>query len=277
MTCRVLENVLDSYLAGKLNASSAEAVENHIRSCEDCGRLLALARGELELPAGEAFTASVLQRTVGSACARARKLLGDRFDGALQPLDAELLGGHLDRCESCRALASALSLLQADLPGMGEIEPDPFFAPAVLRRLAAMQVSRRRLGDRIRQWWAGVVHRPRFSLEAAYIGTLVVILALGNPPSLSFGSFRTLGSNRSLPGLALQQVSVKVPGAFDACAVKGTAAVTSVKEAASEIGWSVQRSASSVWRKTASLKHLPDTVLNQAWEFWSGLLSKLRR
>jgi predicted anti-sigma-YlaC factor YlaD len=141
--------------------------ERFARGVEDAGRLT-------DLPAG------VVARTGGTACARARALLGAAFDEPLAALDGALVAGHLETCAACRAVASAMDEAAAALPGLAEIDPGPAFTARVLAA-----TSRRRAGgrvvDRWRAAWAALVGRPRFALEAAYALTLVLILVGGNP------------------------------------------------------------------------------------------------
>jgi hypothetical protein len=108
--------------------------------------------------------------------------LCDYVDGSLPEIDVELVRLHLGGCEACEGLALALTSLAGELPAMAEIEPDSAFVGDVLARTVPW---RRRIARRldkltaIRDLWPRVVRRPRFALEAAYVGTLVLVLIFG--------------------------------------------------------------------------------------------------
>jgi predicted anti-sigma-YlaC factor YlaD len=185
MDCRSFLDRLEALLDETLGGDARRAVEEHLRECADCRQLLELARSEpdgaaVEPPAD--LAGSILERTSGPACNGARDRLCDYVDGALPEIDAELVRLHLDGCESCEGLALALTSLTAELPAMAEIEPDAAFVDDVLARTVPW---RKRLARRleklsaVRELWPRVVNRPRFALEAAYVGTMVVVLIFG--------------------------------------------------------------------------------------------------
>jgi hypothetical protein len=66
---------------------------------------------------------------------------------------------------------------------MAMMEPDGAFTEDVLRLTAGLRqgsgtVSRAR---ELRCWWVRLLARPRFAWEAAYLGALILLLAIGNP------------------------------------------------------------------------------------------------
>ena len=126
--------------------------------------------------------------------------------------DAARVGGdvaaHLDSCGECGTFARALrageqawldedaaafrdgvlartseaDALASELRDLAEMDPGPGFTGRVLRR-----TSQRPAVDRWRAHsaaaWRALVSRPRFAWEAAYVVTLVLVLAVGNPLS----------------------------------------------------------------------------------------------
>lgn len=185
MDCRSFLDRLEALLDETLGDDAGRAAEEHLRECADCRQLVELARTEpdgtaIDLP--DNLTGSILERTSGSACETARDRLCDYVDGSLSGIDAELVRLHLDGCEPCEGLALALVSLAGELPTMAEIEPDSAFVSDVVARTVPW---RRRLARRlekltaIRELWPRVVRRPRFALEGAYVGTLVLVLIFG--------------------------------------------------------------------------------------------------
>ena len=44
MTCRRFSDLLEEYLDGSLSVELSEAVDEHARSCRDCGAMLSMKR-----------------------------------------------------------------------------------------------------------------------------------------------------------------------------------------------------------------------------------------
>jgi len=185
MDCRSFLDRLEALLDETLGGDARRAAEEHLRECADCRQIVELARSEpggmaVEPPAD--LAGSILERTSGPACDGARDRLCDYVDGSLPEIDVELVRLHLGGCEACEGLARALTSLAGELPAMAEIEPDSAFVGDVLARTVPW---RRRLARRlekltaIRDLWPRVVRRPRFALEAAYVGTLILVLIFG--------------------------------------------------------------------------------------------------
>jgi len=265
MNCRNVEELLDACVGGTLTGEECRRLQEHLDSCTECRHLLSVAQGEIEFPAadGQEFAGFVLERTSGSPCVRARELLCDYVDGHLGPADSELMRGHLDHCETCTALSVSLSELRDELPALADIQPDPFFSAAVIRRLSALKDRPADRRMRVRQWWANLVRRPRFSWEAAYIGTLLLVLALGNPFSPSYGSLRS-PSPLSAPRAVWARTSKQVPQVWEICADKGNQAAA---DAVLKISgaWSASEQFASVVRKeVAELKASAIRMLEEA-------------
>lgn len=157
----------------------------HVHACRRCRALLALVRGEtdvLESEAGDDLARAILHRTSGTACFEAQERLCDCVEGTLGADDQEIVSLHLAHCASCSGLAETLVELGKTMPGMATLEPDARFTGDVLR--ATARVCRIRPKYNLRTWWNQLVRRPRFAWEAAYVGTLLLLLTLGNPAML---------------------------------------------------------------------------------------------
>lgn len=146
-------------------------------------------------------------------CDRCRGLL--LADGGAPTMD-DAVRAHVETCADCRSLAAALGAgeeawqdedagafadgvlartsladaIAAELPGLAEMDPGAGFTERILRH-----TSRRPAAERWRaSWlagWRALVSRPRFAWEAAYVATLALVLAFGNPLSAwEWGSAR---------------------------------------------------------------------------------------
>ena len=188
MECKTFEERLEIFIAGDLPLEEQRAAEGHLRDCARCRHLLSLVRGdEGQAPrADESLILSILQKTSGAACPAAASLLCDWTDGRLPQDDWEFVSLHIDHCPDCRTLAAALQELKDVLPEMAEIEPDESFTDRVLSLTAGLPQPSRYARPRFSflEWWRRAVRRPRFAWEAAYIGGLLALLALGNPARL---------------------------------------------------------------------------------------------
>ncbi len=185
MDCRDFENRLDVFEAGLLTPEEQARTSEHIHACQRCRALLALARGEsdvLEPEAGDNLARAILRRTSGTACLEAEQRLCDFVDETLGADDQEILSLHLAHCADCSGLAETLVEVAKILPGMATLDPDAGFTGDVLR--ATSGLYRIRPKYTLRAWWNQLVRRPRFAWEAAYVGTLLLLLALGNPAML---------------------------------------------------------------------------------------------
>lgn len=168
MTCDLLE--------GRLDGAEPAEIEAHMRECPAC---IAMAASKAE--PGPGFTESVLARTSGSACGSARRHLCDLTDGLLAAGEAALVQMHLAHCPECAALASALPWSARLLPEMAEIDPGPAFTRRVLAVTTRRTPPARARGwkEGLRAWAIAVLERPRFSVEAAYAGAMVLWLIFG--------------------------------------------------------------------------------------------------
>jgi len=184
MNCRDLDDRLDALLAGKLSADERRAVEEHLARCDRCRELESLARAglpDLEAAEDPELTDAILNRTSGRACGRAHELLPDLADGQLAGADAELIGLHVEHCGACEALARTLGWLREELPEMASVEPAPGFVAEVMRATTGRGRAWAERIESVRAFFAGLVRRPRFTLEAAYVGAIVLFLVFATP------------------------------------------------------------------------------------------------
>jgi anti-sigma factor RsiW len=186
MDCKGFEDLIDAFEAGLLPSEEREAAEKHLKACARCRDLLAIVRGESDMLAPELsddLTCSILQHTSGPVCRSTERRLCDWVDGNLGVDDQEILALHMTHCPDCSALAAALTELKEALPDMATLEPDVYFTADVLQ--ATVGWHPRAPGAwglvRIREWLNSVILRPRIAWEAAYVGALIFVLALGNP------------------------------------------------------------------------------------------------
>jgi len=179
MDCHEFEVRLESLLDGRLENVERDACQLHAETCPACGELLE-AVGDPEIDASnqpvESLVDAVLASTVGSACGQARERLPAFVDQELVAADRELVDLHMDSCTRCRQLASTLTQLRRELPRLAEAPVDDRFTAQVLAATLPRKTRSKRWWE---AHWSDWVQRPRFAMEAAYVGLLVVILVLG--------------------------------------------------------------------------------------------------
>jgi hypothetical protein len=185
MDCMTFIDRLEALLAGRLSGAARRAVEAHAKRCADCGGLLealtAVEAGTVHPPAG--LAEKVLERTSGSPCAGVRRVLCDRRDDPPGETDAALLRGHLAHCPACAALGRVLAGLAEDLPRLAEVAPPPSLLEGVLARTTGRRAPGPAWPLRWAGFWRRLLQRPRFALEGAYVGALLVALLFGFPSS----------------------------------------------------------------------------------------------
>ena len=109
-------------------------------------------------------------------CDRAREQLPAFVDGELAGEEARLVAMHLGTCAGCRRLEATLAALAAELPKLADEEPDLRFTRDVMAATSERRsVAWTWVATRFSAW----SERPRFAMEAAYIGVLVLMLVLG--------------------------------------------------------------------------------------------------
>ncbi len=184
MNCNDFAGILADLEEGKLSPGVQSAAEAHLKGCASCRRLLAIARGKVSILSEEGsreLVRTIIERTSGSACPRVELYLCDFVDGGLDEMIAQLVAGHLAFCSGCRATANDLTELKEVLPEMAEIEPNGNFTREIVGYTSGWQPFRPSLRTRFLACWNRLVQRPRFSFEAAYLGTLMLVFAFGNP------------------------------------------------------------------------------------------------
>jgi len=153
----------------------------HHAGCADCQRWLeAFSRGLDEAGRIVDLTAGVMARTGRAACGRARELTAAAADAPLTAIEQALVDAHLEACAECRAIVTEMAVVSALLPALGVVDPGPTFTARVLAA-TSRRPAPARWAAHWRNAWAGLVGRPRFAWEAAYVATLCWVLVLGNP------------------------------------------------------------------------------------------------
>ncbi len=183
MKCSYFSSRLTAFLRDEITAEEREAVLAHLECCPDCRQTVQIGRGDWDLePPGSpgSFVSAVLELTSGPTCQSARRQLCDFVDGLLNPEASSALAGHLQRCRDCSALFVALTELAQVLPEMALLSPDPAFAPDLLSLTSSRPPEVSPPRHPIRSLLERLFRRPRFSLEAAYVGTLLILAVWGN-------------------------------------------------------------------------------------------------
>jgi predicted anti-sigma-YlaC factor YlaD len=198
MNCADFEQVLDllleegsAYEKTRTANEQIRAAHEHMAGCSRCRELFEISRGDRNAPAAkelpaeerEELTQAILARTCGSTCRQVEALLCDLVDGRLSPPESRLVAQHLEHCQGCTSLARILRRFSVDLPEMAEIEPDPQFVQAVLVRTVHRYSLRKRRRGRIAAWWQRQIRRPRFAIELAYCGTMLLVFFFSTPAS----------------------------------------------------------------------------------------------
>jgi predicted anti-sigma-YlaC factor YlaD len=186
MDCRTFIDRLDALLEGRLTTGERRAAEEHLRDCQRCRDLKMMIGPDAEEQGIEVpmdLTEVILSRTSGPTCTSARGRLCDHVDRSLDPIDDELVLGHLRGCEECTCLSHALAALSTDLPGLCELEPDARFVEDVLARTRPLRPPSLGWIERLAEDWRRLTHRPRIAWEGAYVGMIFLVLIFGIPDS----------------------------------------------------------------------------------------------
>lgn len=182
--CQQLEKHLDAFVGGSLDAGQHQVLQTHAGECERCAALLQVVRGpSSELDVSDDVLDQVLASTSGRACQQSQSLLCDLVDGALPGEDDHLVRAHMQHCRSCSSIAQSLALLRVDLASLSELMPDAHFLDDVLAATSASAPAVPGFLDRLTATWNGLLQRPRFAWEAAWVGTAILLLLVGMPQS----------------------------------------------------------------------------------------------
>jgi hypothetical protein len=151
------------------------------------------------------LTRRILAATSGPACARAEALLAERSDDPL-------LAGHLGRCAPCRELAAALAWALPALPALAERDPGRAFTAAVLARTSRRPASGLvpRL-ERAALAAMALVQRPRFALEAGWVGATLVAILIWSPIAPSGTAGQAVAAVQSSGEIVPRLVRESVP------------------------------------------------------------------
>ena len=88
------------------------------------------------------------------------------------------MAGHLSRCAPCAALEDALARTTAVLPSLAMLAPPGPFVAGVLAA-TSLRPAKPSVFDRLAEWLGRAAMRPRFSLEVAYVCTLLIAIIEG--------------------------------------------------------------------------------------------------
>ena len=129
---------------------------------------------------------------------------------------------------ACRSLAAALAEASAALPGFAEFEPGPGFTARVVGR-TTLRPAVPGLPARVAAWWQRAVTRPRFPLEVAYVLTLVLMIAVGDPVA----AFRETSARAA--AIARPGVERAVSSVVEPMAEAGSDGIGRVRSAAASV------------------------------------------
>jgi predicted anti-sigma-YlaC factor YlaD len=226
MTCDSFERRLDDLLDGRCTPEQWREAEAHLAGCPRCRRVFDAVSGradDMDEVGHESLAQTIVARTSGGSCVAARERLCDFVDGALDLLDRDLVGGHLDHCPACAELAAALAETASVLPSFAALAPRASLVPGVLAATSRRPVQPT-FGERVSAWLAHAAERPRFSLEVAYVLTVLLLVVLGNPVN----AFKE-ASVRVQPRVSV--VRAAVSGPIDRLRARGEEKLTSVERA----------------------------------------------
>ncbi|MFH1845658.1 MAG: zf-HC2 domain-containing protein [bacterium] len=237
MDCQHWQDQLDDFLAEKLAPEQLREAREHLAGCRHCQELLVTVRGNLDTLSSREetdLTHEILSLTSGSPCGRAEELLGDLVAGTLPPTETQLVRAHLEHCTPCQELVVTLTWVLPELQTMDRIEPDAAFTADVLRATSGARERPLELLARLGQWWQRQIVRPRFALEAAYVGTMVLIALFGTP----------LSPFKRVPEQALTTVQAGPSNLF-----------SSVTQPVATLGRQLSFVGESVWDATSGVVH----------------------
>ncbi len=289
MNCGTFTRIVADFIEGKLPSDEQAAAMVHARDCDACRNLMAILSGKINTLSderGREMVHSILQQTSGSACPRARDQLCDFVDGRLDEADLQLVGLHLNFCPDCRSITRELAAMKEDLPELAAIEPDRHFTRSVIEATSGRRPYRPGARTRLVAWWNRMVQRPRFSFEAAYLGTLVLVLVFANPVlPLGDMALRTLDSTKVAAStrdvasrlLPSSWVNAQAPpfrythGLLEGTSLKGKAALSTLDYLLARGG---QMSASSFHWQVRTIASWGSKVGGALPQLWSGLSSR---
>jgi len=120
---------------------------------------------------------------------RARELVAERLDGALEPAEAAWLDGHLAGCHACRSLAEAYAADRVELQGLGRYPIEPPRDLWARTSVALEQEAGAAVGAR-----AGVARRRLSPAPVGAAAGLAIVAVVMGASILSSPQQRTLPS-----------------------------------------------------------------------------------
>ncbi len=187
MNCTRFGDLLADFLDQSLSVEDSAAAHDHLSRCLECRTLLQIVRDGvniLPMEEPEQFSDLVLARTSGAACPRVESCLWDFVAGEQASDEMDLVIMHLRHCPACKSMAAKMGLLRETLPAMSDIDPGESFAISVVGHIRSMRRPQPSFKARFHAWWQCMVQRPLFSLEVAYIATLLMFFVFS--PVLPF-------------------------------------------------------------------------------------------
>jgi len=250
--CSDFEDRLSDILVEALPPADLRVAMEHLAECPRCRQLLEVARGEMDLlPSGsrQELAREILRKTSGLACGRGREQLCDFVDGRLPHDDARILAIHIENCKACAGLARILEELSAALPGMAELDPGAPFTREVLAATSRRERCKPQRREFLAEWWNAVMRRPRFAWEAAYVGTLLLALVIGNPALMSMAASTPLDEVRGKTRQAWATATRELTGLSSAATSGAAEAAGRLSQKVSTNPVQARESAARLWQK----------------------------
>ena len=184
MNCQNFTDKFAAFVAANLTAQQMHECELHMTSCEHCLELWAVHCGALDesgTVTGQQNLGEIMLAANLDPCSECEALLCDFVDQQLDDTNNALLTMHLETCETCLDTANALIGLNRDLPSLAYIRPPADLLDKILTRTMPWP---QRWRNTFSAFSAGLKHmtlRPRFSLEASFMGTILWVIVFGIP------------------------------------------------------------------------------------------------
>ena len=188
MNCKKFQDRLPAFTSRQLSTESRLQCETHITDCVECLDLwLSHCSNEfsLEPKNNEELVSAILQSTNSKTCNEAEDLLVDYIDETLELASSEILSIHLANCTSCKKTALTLLQLREDLPQIGLREPPADLLETVLGQTLPWPKRVIRKISKADFGFSNLIVRPRFSMEASFLGTILWLALFGLPNNIS--------------------------------------------------------------------------------------------
>ncbi len=251
-------------------------LRRHLLTCPRCEEFMRNLWSGLPEEDHSNLTQSILARTSGKSCGQASGLMCDLVDDILDDAQAQLVHLHLAHCPECSRTVAVLTELKHALPELAELQPAPGFTRRVLAALPIFEARQPGWKGKVRAWFANLPQRPRFSLEAAYLGTLLILLLFGNP----FASLPET-SPRLLAGITDQSGVVQVAHkGYDELAVYTGKSLDAVQLAIARVeasGQSLQRMRMELSGKIATCYAHGQSTVKSMTKFFEQKGSSLKK